>query len=182
MASLNSQIKRLEKKLDGYQKESRLAQARTLNDLSRKSKNKVAKTVSAEVSVKQAILKKQIFTSRATSSSVSALVKSYVRPISAVRLLSKGQLAKAPRGTNRKGVRVAGKQFDGAFINRGRVNGRLKVMKREGRFRYPLVVISIRIDSSFAANQLPIAKSIMRSDFARIYERELKFRASKYGR
>lgn len=177
---MNNQIKRLEKRLAGYQVEVKRAQARALNDVNRKIKPKLAKSVASAVSVKQSVLKKQIFTGRAKSNSLTAYVKSYLRPISAVRLLSKGQLLKAPRGTNRKGVRVAGKQFNGAFINRGRNDGKHRVMQRKGKARYPVKVISIKIADSVSANQLPLAERYMREDFVRIYERELRYRAGKY--
>lgn len=179
---LDAQIKSYEKKLAGYEKEVKRGAARILNVGSKRVKSKVAKSVTADVKVKQSIIKKQIFTSRAKSNSLSAYVKSYLRPISAARLLTQNQLNKAPRGTNRKGVRVAGRQFDGAFINRGKKSGRHKVMQRKGKERYPLKRINIRIDSSIDANQLPISKRFMRDDFVRLYERELKYRTSKYAR
>lgn len=182
MKPLQQQIAGLSKRLNDYEKITKLSTARALNLVAQKSSRKVAKSVSAEVNVKQSILKKQIFTRRANSSSLLAYVRSYLRPISAVRLLSPAQLKKAPRGTNRKGVRVAGKQFDGAFINKGRRDGKYHVLKRKGSARYPVRKISIQIASSVKAKQLPITEQFMRADFERLYQHELNYRTSKYAR
>src|SRR5690606_22510539 len=101
----------------------------------------VAKSVAEDVKVKQSILRKQVFTSRAKSNSLSAYVKSYLRPISAARLLTPARLKKSVgRGTNRRGVKVAGEQFDRAFVNIGRKNGRYYVLRRKGKSRYPVEV------------------------------------------
>ena len=182
MSPLQQQINGLGKRLADYEKITKLSQARALNLVTKKSKSKLAKSVSADVKIKQSILKKQVFTGRATSSSLLAYVRSYLRPIAASRLLSPSQLQKAPRGTNRKGVRVAGKQFDGAFINRGRKDRKHHVLMRKGRARYPLKRISIKISDSVSAHQLPIAENMLRQDFVRLYEHELNYRTSKYAR
>lgn len=182
MKSLQHQIADFGKRLSDYEKITQLSTAKALNLISDKSKSKLAKSVAAEISIKQSLLKKQIFTRRANSSSLIAYVRSYLRPIAAVRLLTPAQLKKAPRGTNRTGVRVAGKQFDGAFINKGRRDGKYHVMQRKGRARYPVRKIAIQISSSVKANQLPIAERFLRADFERLYLHELNYRAGKYAR
>lgn len=182
--SLASQINGLEKKLNNYAKvQVPRAAASALNKIVPKVRSGVAKTVTKEVKVPARFIRKQIFSSRAKSRSLSAYVKSYLRPISLARLISQATLQKRRgRGTNRRGVRAAGQQFDGAFINVGRKNGRWYVLRRLGKSRYPVEVINIKIDSSITANQLPIAKRFHRADFARIYAHELKYRLEKYGR
>lgn len=181
--SLPGQIKSLEKKLNEYSKvHVRRAAASALNKIVPKARTGVIKTVTKDVKVPAKFLRKQIFAGRAKSNSLTAYVKSYLRPISAARLLTPARLAKSRgRGTNRRGVRVAGQQFDGAFVNVGRSNGRWYVMRRQGKSRYPVEVINIPIDGSINSNQLPIADRIVRADFARLYAHELQFRLSKYG-
>lgn len=182
--SLASQIKGYEKKLMGYAKvQVPRAAASALNKIVPKVRTGVVKTVTTEVKVPARFIRKQIFSSRAKSNSLSAYVKSYLRPISLARLISPATLAKSRgRGTNRRGVRAAGQQFDGAFVNVGKNNGRWYVLRRQGKPRYPVEVINIKIDGSITANQLPIAKRFHRADFARLYAHELKFRLEKYGR
>lgn len=177
------QIKQLEKTLRQYANvEVPRATASALNKISPKVKNQLVKTTAKEVKVPGKFLKRQIFTSRAKSKSLSAYVKSYLRPVSAVRLLPTSTLLKArPRGTNRRGVRVAGQQFDGAFINLGSKSGRFYVLRRLGKGRYPIEVIAIKIDRSIDANQLPLAEKFMRADFVRLYKHELQYRIGKYG-
>lgn len=181
--SMQSQIKQLERKLGEYSKtQVPRAAASALNKITPKIKAAVAKSVAEDVKVKQSILRKQVFTSRAKSNSLSAYVKSYLRPISAARLLTPARLKKSVgRGTNRRGVKVAGEQFDKAFVNIGRKNGRYYVLRRKGKSRYPVEVINIKIDKSFTANQLPIAERFHRADFQRLYAHELNYRMTKYG-
>lgn len=181
---MQQQVKRLERRLKLYaEKEVPRATARVLNRGTKAVASKVTKTVAAEVKVKSSILKKQVFSGRATRGSLRSYVKSYLRPISAARLISASRLQKAaPRGTNRKGVRVAGLQFDHAFINKGGKSNQYKVLVRKGAARYPLRMVTIAIDRSVNAHQLPISERFMRDDFVRQYKRELEFRLSKYGR
>lgn len=181
--SLQSQISQLERKLSEYSRvQVPRAAASALNKITPKVKSAVAKNVAVDVKVKQSYLRKQIFTGRAKSNSLSAYVKSYLRPISAARLLTQARLKKSVgRGTNRRGVKVAGQQFDKAFVNIGKKNGRYYVLRRKGKSRYPVEVINIKIDKSFTSNQLPIAERFHRADFQRLYAHELNFRMTKYG-
>lgn len=179
MLNFNQQLKQYQKKLQRYELQAKRGQARVLNDGARAIKNKVAKAVAGKTRVKQSLLKKQIFTQRAKSNQLRAGVKSYLRPVGVAKLLTRGQLLKAPRGTNKRGVRAAGRQFDGAFINRVKRTGRYQVFKRKGRERYPLAVINIKIAPSFSVYQLPLAARFMRDEFARRYQKELKFRMGR---
>lgn len=172
------QIKRLEKKLKAYQKEAQRGAARALNDVTRKARKLTLQKVVAESGVKNKLLKNKIYFRRAKSNQLKTTLKSYLRPISAARMLTAAQLAKAPRGNNKRGVRVGGQQYNGAFINK--VRGNTLVLQRKGKARLPVDVIRIKTQQSFTNNQLPISSRTMREDFARIYERELRYRASKY--
>lgn len=189
--ALAIQIKNLERKLGNYaKKEIPRAGASALNRMTSKVSTNVTRTVSREVKVPTGILKKQVFTSRATTKSLRAYVKSYLRPIAAARLLSFSVLTKnRTRGTNKRGVRVAGQQFDGAFINVGMSSGRgsgkfskFYILRRLQKERYPLEQITIKIDQSLFDNQLPIAKRFMRQDFQRELIRQLTYRLSKYAK
>ncbi|WP_039913149.1 phage tail protein [Cellvibrio mixtus] len=188
---LAKQIKSLERKLKDYsEKELPRASASALNKITGKVKTHLVRTVSKDVKVPTKILNKQVFTSRATTKSLRAYVKSYLRPIAAARLLPFNMLVKnRTRGTNRRGVRVAGQQFDGAFINVGMSSGRgtgkyskFYILRRLGKERYPLEQITIKIDETVMNNQLPIAQRFMREDFQRELIRQLTYRISKYAK
>jgi hypothetical protein len=164
------------------------ASASALNKITAKAKTHLVRTVSKDVKVPSKILNKQIFTSRASTNSLRAYVKSYLRPIAASRLLTAAVLNKSRgKGTNRRGVRVAGQQFDGAFINLGIAPGRgaskgerYYVLRRVGKDRYPLEQITIKIEETLFRNQLPIAQRFMRDEFQRELIRQLTYRIGKY--
>lgn len=190
---LNKQIRDLEKKLRGYsEKQVPRATAAALNKSIRKVKSQLVKTVAKSTKVKAKAIRAQVFTGRAKSSSLSAYVKSYLRPISAARLIPPSRLSRAaPRGTSKKGVRVAGQMFTGAFVNVGKQGGRkgagprasaYYVLQRTTKNRYPLQLVTIKIDSAMKSDQLPISEKIHRTEFVRLYEHELKFRTTKYER
>lgn len=180
--SMAQQIKELQKKLKQYSdKEVPRAARSAINKIAAKAKTEIVRTVSTEVKVKSSILKKQVFVSRAKGAGIRAYIKSYLRPILAARLLTDSVLQNAMgKGTNKRGVKVSGQQFDGAFINRGSRDGRIYVLQRKGAGRYPLRKISIKIDGSMLANQLPIAKRFTEEQFQKELIRELQFRISKY--
>lgn len=190
---MDEQIRRMEKKLRRYSdKQVPRAAASALNKTVKKVKSKVVKSVAKSTKVKAKAIRSQVFTSRAKSSSLSAYVKSYLRPISAARLIPLSRLTRAvPRGTSKKGVRVAGQMFHGAFVNKGRRGGRkgpghrgrrFYVLQRTTKQRYPVRLVTIKIDRDMKADQLPIAKQIHRTEFVRLYQHELKFRTGKYER
>lgn len=188
---LAKQIKSLERQLREHsEKEIPRAGASALNKTTGKVKTHLVRTISKDVKVPTKILNKQVFTSRATTKSLRAYVKSYLRPIAAARLLPFNTLVKnRARGTNRRGVRVAGQQFDGAFINVGMSSGRgsgkyskFYILRRQGKERYPLEQITIKIDETVMNNQLPIAQRFMREDFQRELIRQLTYRISKYAK
>lgn len=181
--SLAQQIKEREKKLQRYsEKDVPKAARAAIYKMATKAKTSIVRTVTKELKLPAKILKKQVFTSRAKGNGIKAYIRSYLRPISAVRLISDSKLAEAcGRGTNKRGVRVAGQQIDGAFINRGARNGKYYVLQRKEKSRYPLRVVNIKIDASMLKNQLPIAKRFTKDEFQKELMRQLNFRLSKYG-
>lgn len=180
--SLAQQIQQLEKKLKQYsQVEVPRAAKRAINRVSTKAKTEIVRTVSTELNVKSKILKSQIYVNSTKGAGIRAYIKSYLRPISAVRLLTESVVQKSMgKGTNKRGVKVAGQQFDGAFINRGARGGRALVFQRDSAARYPLRKVTIKIDTSMVAHQLPIAKRFAEEEFQKELIRELQYRISKY--
>lgn len=182
--SMQSQIKRLEKKLKEYaEKDIPKASASALTRITGKVKSHLTRTVAHEVKIPAKFIRSRVFATRATSSTLRAYVKSYLKPILAARLLSASTLQKHKgTGTNRRGVKVAGTQIDGAFINVGTRDGKYHVLLRRGMKRYPIFKQSVRIDLSLSAHQMPIATKFSRDDFQKELIRQLEYRLSKYVR
>lgn len=180
--SLQAQIKRREKKLLKIASvEVPRASNSSLNRVAAGSKTQIVRKVSSATGVKSKFIRKRIFVKRSTVRTQKAFVTVYAADITAVSLLpSKTLLAKARRGTSRKGVRVAGRQFDGAFINAGRRNGRFQVFKRRGKNRYPIDVVLIPVrDKAKAISPREIEKA-HKNLYAKNYAHELDFRLKKY--
>lgn len=177
---LQQQINQLNARLQRYESAKKKAAVSALNRMVQKSKTHTVRAVSKQLKIPSKILKGQVSTRRANANSVSAAVKSFLRPISAARLLTPTALQNYKgTGNNRRGVKVAGQQFNSAFINAGKASGRFHVLKRVGLERYPLERITIKIDSQFNEKQTPIVQEIMRNDFPAELRRQLNFRMNR---
>ena len=156
------------------------ANASALNKGTRTIRAKSLKAISAETRVPQKLLRKRIFSNKATAKKQSAQIKSFIKPVSASSLLTKNQINnKLGTGTNRRGVTAKGYKWQGAFIQRGK-NENLHVFRRKGKKRLPLEVIKVPIDAS-AQRVLPkVARRFMKTGYPRLLKQDLKFRLSKY--
>jgi len=193
--SMQAQIKRLEKKLKAIaEKEIPKAVAAALNKAHRPSKSQVAKAVAQEEKLPASAINKQIFFNPASARKAVAQVRSFTRGINAIRLISTSTVAKSMgTGTNKRGVKVRGRDYKGAFINRTTNNGSILVFQRigkaltvkgwqKGKERYPLEVIRVPIEQSLKKNQLPIIKAKHLERFEKLYQHELSYRLGKYVR
>jgi Prophage minor tail protein Z (GPZ) len=180
--SMQAQIKRLEKKLKAIaEKEIPKAVAAALNKAHRPSKSQVAKAVAQEEKLPASAINKQIFFNPASARKAVAQVRSFTRGINAIRLISASTIAKSMgTGTNKRGVKVRGRDYKGAFINRVQKNGSILVFQRRGKARTPLEVIRVPIEQSLKKNQLPIIKAKHLERFSKLYQHELSYRLSKY--
>lgn len=179
------QIKRLEKKLKAIaEKEIPRAVASALNKVAKPLTTTVAKAVADKERLPMKLLRPRVIHHKATANKNVTYIKSFARGINAARLLSNSVIEKRMgRGTNRKGVTVAGRQLPGAFINRVGRNGNVFVFERRFRNqRYPIDVKRIPIDEALLSVQLPLARDRFRTTFDKFYIHELNFRLSKYVR
>ena len=180
--SMAMQIKRLEKKLKAIaEKENPRAVTAALNKMAKPLTTSVAKAVAQQEKIPVKVVRPRVVHHRATINRQATYIKSFARGINAARLLSDSRLNKSMgRGTSKKGVTVAGRNFKGAFINRVQRNGNVFVMTRRGKARYPVDVIRIPIDEALLSVQLPLARDRFRNTFEKFYLHELNFRLSKY--
>lgn len=179
------QIKRLEKKLKVIaEKEIPRAVATALNKVARPLIGTVAKAVAEKEKLPVKVLRPRVIHHKATANRNVTYIKSFARGINVARLLSNSVISKRmARGTNNKGVTVAGRRLPGAFINRVQRNGNVFVFERRFKNqRYPIDVKRIPIDEALLAVQLPLARDRFKNTFEKFYLQELNFRISKYVR
>lgn len=183
--SIEKQIKRLARKLNNIAKrETPKAAASALNKTARLARTPTVKEVAKDTKVAAKHIRKRAYISRATPKKQRARIYGYARPVKAVMLLKRNEINKSElwRGTNQRGVRVAGRQFNGAFVSVHRKSGNIQVFRRKTSRRMPLEVISIPISETFNDRLKANTRKKMKTDFRRILQSELKFRLNKYSR
>ena len=180
--SLDQQIRLLQKKLNKVSDiEVPRANAKALNNSARRIQTRVVIGVSKQEKIKQKHIRKRVFIKRATARKQIARFRVYRRDMTAFSLLNKNVAIKhAPRGTNRRGVRAAGRQFDHAFINRIRRNQRYQVFRRLGKPRMPIEVITISIAKTVDSVTARVSHRVMKNDYQGLVKHELQFRLKKF--
>ena len=178
---LDRQIKRYIRKLGRISRtEVPRANASALNKVGGLVKTRVVRGISKETRVPQKEIRKRTFLTRANPRRQRAFFKVYPKPVPAVKLLSKGQIAnKLGTGTSRRGVRAKGYQWGGAFIQRG-INDNPHVFRRKGSARLPLERIDVNIGGPAEGLAMTVSKRLMKSDYRRLLQRDLQFRLRKY--
>lgn len=181
MSDLSAQIKVLEKKLKKISTvEIPRASSAALNKGMQRAKSRAVKGVAKQSSLPQKPIRKKVFIKKSTAKTLKTKLSFYKTDINAVSLLGPAQINKAiPRGTNSRGVRVAGRQFNHAFVNRVR-NGP-QVLRRTSEYRYPLEVIKISIKKQVDDVVPKTVKRIAKSELPKLHRHELTQRLKKYG-
>jgi hypothetical protein len=155
------------------------ANARALNDSGARIKTRSVRGISAETNLKQKTIRDRYYIRRATAKKQRARLSVYTRDVSAISQFTPAKKARLVpgQGTNRRGVRVAKRQINHAFIARGK--GNLQVFRREGDARLPIEAIKFPIQRQATRITMRVAKRVMSSVYPTILERELKFRINK---
>ncbi|MCR9260777.1 MAG: phage tail protein [Pseudomonadaceae bacterium] len=155
------------------------ANARALNDSGARVRTRSVRGISAETKLKQKAVRKRYYLKRATAKKQTVRLTVYTRDVSAISQFTPARRRKLVpgRGTNRRGVTVAGRQISSAFIAEGK--GNLQVFKRRGDRRLPIDSIKFPIQKPAVRITVRVAKRVMKSQYPRILERELKFRINK---
>jgi len=181
MSQLDRQIKSYIKKLKKINRiEVPRASASALNKSAAIAKTRSMRGISKETRVPLKEIRKRVKIGKATSKKQVAELKSYVRPVSASKLLTKAQITnKMGTGTNRQGVRAKGYMWEGAFINRGK-NQNVQVFRRKGAARLPIEAIKVEIDGPAQRIVPKVVTRVMKSDYARLLKTDLEFRLRKY--
>lgn len=181
MSQLDRQIKSYISKLGKINSiEVPRANASALNKVGGLSKTRIVRGVSKQAKVPQKEVRKRTYLSRANAKRQRAFLKVYARPVTAAKLLTKGQIAKKlGTGTNKQGVTAKGHVWLGGFIQKG-PKGNVHVFQRKGSSRLPLERSEVAIDRA-AKRITPIVVSrVMRSDYRRLLQHDLDFRLKKY--
>lgn len=179
--NLDRQIKSYIRKLRNIsQIEVPRANAAAINGIAKRSRTRIIAGVSKQTRIPQKDIRRKTYLSRATARKPTAKLTGYVKPVSAVRLLTKNQVAKKiGTGTNKQGVKAKGYNWPGAFLQRG-AGANVHVFQRSSSSRYPIRVVTVDVTKPFQNTLGVVPKRLMKSDYKRLLEQELKFRLSKY--
>ena len=177
---LDRQIKSLIKKLRKVAPiEVARANAKALNTVTRSTRSRVVAGVAKQTRVKQKDLRRRAHATRATAKKQSAKLTSYVRPVPAVKLLTKNQIERRlGTGTNRRGVRARGYDWPGAFIQPG-ARQNVQVFRRKGSSRYPIDVVDVPVEKPFERGMKTVPKRVMKARYRQVLQHELGFRLKK---
>ncbi len=178
--SIENDIKRLAKKLNKISTvEVPRAAARALNRSATTVRKLTVQDVSRGLKLPAKEIRKRAFFSRANAKKQRAKITAYARDVSVISLLRGPTIDRfMGTGTNRKGVRARGRQFDAAFINQYR--GRAQVFRRLSNKSHPIEVVKIPINNPLARSLKLRSRRVMQTDFRRIFKNELQFRLKKY--
>ena len=182
--SLQKQVTRLNRKLEQIStKESARATSAALNKTVRRGRTLLSRSVARDVRVKVGEVRKRVSFSRSTAATQRAEIRMGVRDIPVISLISRSKIIRAiPRGTNKRGVRIPGHDFPGAFINPVHGGTSIQVLKRTSSKRYPLRVIKIPIRHAARYHFKRLLPVLMNNEYPRLLQHELNFRLEKYGR
>lgn len=143
-------------------------------------RTRVVRGIAAATRLKQAAIRKRYYSRRATVRKQKVRISVYTRDVSAISQFTPGRRKTLieGRGTNRKGVRVAGRQIDSAFVARGRQNN-LQVFKRRGKERLKIDKQAFRIQEEAVLITDRVARRVMKSEYPRLLKQDLKFRLGR---
>jgi len=173
------QVAKLSKKLVAIAaKDVAASTSSALTKIARKVKTRIVRGVAKSENLPNKVINKKIFVKGSTITKQKSKLTIYRDDISVVSLLSRTTIAnKMGTGTNRRGVTVRGRQFQGAFIQRAL--GATQVFRREGRLRNPIEKVTIPIDDAVDRIAPVVTRRIYQKDFLPEVKRELTFRLNK---
>lgn len=176
---MSSNIRDVTRRLNKYlNKDIPAAQATATNQALAKAKTAAVRAVAVRVGVKNKYLKPRVYISRAKGGAKpkGAKLHFYRRGIPLIDVN-----AKQVEG----GVVAGSYVMPGAFIadgSKGYGKGRLSrahVLRRTTKKQYPLELIRVNIKKAVNEETPKIVAKIMRSDFERLYDHEIKRRSSR---
>jgi hypothetical protein len=178
--NLDQQIKSLIKKLNTIgTRDVPLANASALNKVSALGRTRVVRGISKQEKIPQKAVRRRAVIRRASRREQVARIIFYTRDVSVASFMRAATLQNAaPRGTNKKGVRAAGRQFNHAFVNKTK-KGQYQVFRRVGKSRTPLEVVKIPIRKAAEKVVPVVTRRVMASDYRRLLLHELNWRLTR---
>lgn len=179
--TLDRDLARLGRKLRRTSKvELPRANSRALNDSTNRVRTRTVRGISRETGLKSKTIRKRFYIRRASPKKQKARITVYTRDVSAISQFTPARLKKLQdgKGTNRRGVRVAGRQEDGAFVATGNAGNR-QVFRRRTARRLPLESIKYPIQKEATRITRRVAVRVMKTQYPKILKRELVFRLNK---
>lgn len=180
---LEADIKRVTRKLESLARvEVPRAYASATNKVMAKIKTQLVKELAPQLGVKAKLIRSRVFVKRATAKKLRGAVTVYHSDIPGIAV--KPNLKRSARN-NARGRRASnkikiGKQtFSPAFVNTYGKGGKLQVLYRTSKARYPIKMASVPLRDAVEKRAVPLAKKLMGSEFQRIVFADLKFREGK---
>lgn len=176
---LEVQVARLSKKLLAISaRDVPASTSSALTKIARKVRTRIVRGVSKAERLPAKVVRKKVYTKPSTLKSQKSIITVYRDDISVVSLLTPATIAKKMgTGTNRKGVTVRGRTFQGAFIQTA--SRAVQVFKRDGRAKYPIDKQTIPIDEAVDKIAPRVTRRVYQKEFLPEVKRELKFRLDK---
>lgn len=180
--SLDRQVRAFARKLEEIAaKEVPRAEASALNRSASLARTRTIRGIAAETRLKIKTIRPRVYVRRARSNKLVAKVRVYPQLISAYSQLTNAQRSRVPdgRGTNRRGVRAGGRQYDSAFIATGRHNKR-QVFQRRHSTRLPLKKAGVAIQDEAVRISLLVSRRVLKQEYKRLLLNDLRFRLRKF--
>ena len=161
------------------------ANARVLNAAARTISARSVRDVSKQTKLKNKTIKNRFKIRRAKPKTQTSELTLLVRDVSAISQFSKARQSslKLGKGTNSKGVTVAGRRVRRAFINRGKPSSsgkrNLQVFRRKGGPRLPIESIKFPIARRAIRQTKKHVSAYMSKEFPKKLLKELQFRARR---
>lgn len=180
--TLDRDVRKLARKLsDISQTAVPKADYAALRKTSSRIKTRVVKDVAGDVKVPQKHIRKRLYTKvKVTRDYRRGRITGYRRDIPVISL---GIVQTAMnRRTGANTLKIGGKSYPGAFINRIRSSGQWQVMKRKGSKRYPIEVLTVKIAPSVDRHLPRRSREIMQGQYPKLLKHELTYRLNRYAR
>ena len=161
--AINDDIEKAKKALTDIDKKAvPQAIARTINNIAAKVMVRAVIDTSKKVDVPKRFIKGRVRLERAKSNRLSAFIKVNRGNLPVIRFKGNGRFVR--RGENKGQLKVGNRFYQRAFIQMLK-NGRVQVMQRQGKDRYPIDVVKIPL-------KIPLTEAF-HAEVKRAYENEM---------
>jgi Prophage minor tail protein Z (GPZ) len=189
----NRDFSRLYSTLDSLEKNIvSKSSARAINRVSDISKSRTTKEIAAKLNVKQKLVRRRLYIKRANSRKLQSLITFYVNDIPVISLGEKsargsnniitGKVLSKRTGRRRSqlpGVKIGGRFFHNAFINTVRSSGKPHILRRKGKPRTPIEVVTLPLRKASAGVLIRNVNKAVEQHLSNEFEKDFNHRLNK---